>query len=53
MILLRFEQILISLRGGVIVDAGFEREEESADMVEAVQLVEDGNVVDLANSAFF
>jgi hypothetical protein len=52
-ILLSSEQIIVSLRSGIVVYASFEREQESADVVEAVQLVEDGDVVDFADGAFF
>jgi hypothetical protein len=51
MILLILKQTLISLRSGIVVDTGFEREEERADVVEAVQLVEDRDVVDFADGA--
>lgn len=52
MILLRLEQILISIARSVEVHARFECEEKSANVVQAVQLVEDGDVVD-RSFAFF
>ena len=48
MVFLRFQERFVSLVGGVVLHASLEREEESPHVVEAVQLVEDGDVVDLA-----
>lgn len=48
MLLLRFKQSIIHLSGVIIVHARFEREHERAEMVQAVQLVEYGDVVDVA-----
>ena len=49
MILLRSKQIVVRLGSGVVLHARFEREQERAHVVEAVQLVEDGDVVDFAH----
>ena len=46
--LLRFQDRIIHLSRVVEVHAGFQRKQESAYVVEAVQLVEDGDVVDVA-----
>lgn len=48
MLFLVFEQMVVRLGCSVVVHAGFEREQKRAHVVEAVQLVEDGDVVDLA-----
>jgi hypothetical protein len=47
-ILLRFQHVVVSLVDGAVVHARFEGEEERPHVIEAVQLVEDGDVVDLA-----
>lgn len=46
MILLRLQHVIVRLVDGAVVHARFEGEEESSHVVEAVQLVEDGDVVD-------
>jgi hypothetical protein len=46
MILLRLQHVIVSLIDGTVVHARFEGEEEGSHVVEAVQLVEDGDVVD-------
>jgi len=48
MVLLRLQHVVVSLVDGAVVHAGFQGEEEGPHVVEAVQLVEDGNVVDFA-----
>lgn len=48
MLFLVLEHAIVRLGRAVEVHAGFEREQERAHVSEAVQLVEDGNVVDLA-----
>lgn len=48
MSLLVLKQLVVRLGRTVIFHAGFEREQERAHVFEAVQLVEDGDVVDLA-----
>ena len=53
MLLLVFEQIVVRLGRSVIFHARFEREQERAHVVETVQLVEDGDVVDFAHGGGF
>lgn len=53
MLLLRFKQSIVHLSGIIIVHARFERERERAEMVQAVQLVEHGDVVDVALFGWF
>lgn len=48
MSLLVLKQLIVRLGRRIVLHAGFEREQERAHMFEAVQLVEDGDVVDLA-----
>jgi len=48
MLLLVLEHAIVRLGGRIIFHAGFHREQERAHVPEAVQLVEDGDVVDLA-----
>jgi len=47
-ILLGFQERLVGFVDGVVLDAGLEREEERPHVIKAVQLVEDGDVVDFA-----
>jgi len=51
-ILLRSQHVVISLVDGAVLHPGFEGEEEGPHVVEAVQLVEDGDVVDFALDVF-
>jgi hypothetical protein len=48
MLLLVSEHAIVGLGRAVVIHARFEREQERAHVPEAVQLVEDGDVVDLA-----
>lgn len=48
MLFLVSEHVIIRFGSPIVLHASFEREQERAHMVEAVQLVEDGDVVDLA-----
>lgn len=48
-VLLWLQQVFVCLTGSVEVHSGFEREQECPHVVEAVQLVKNGNVVDLAD----
>jgi hypothetical protein len=48
MLFLVSEHMIVRLGRPVVLHACFEREQESANVVEAVQLVEDGDVVNLA-----
>jgi hypothetical protein len=48
MSLLVFKQLIVRLGRRIVFHACFEREQERAHVVKAVQLVEDGDVVDLA-----
>lgn len=50
MVFLMLQQRLIGLSGSVEVHSRFEREQEGPHVVKAVQLVEDGDVVDLAHA---
>lgn len=52
MVLLGFQHSVVGLVDGTVVHAGFEGEEEGPHVVEAVQLVEDGDVVDFAGAFF-
>ena len=52
MILLRLQQRLISFSRSIVLHTCFEGEQEGPYVVEAVQLVEDGDVVDLAYGLF-
>jgi hypothetical protein len=47
-ILLGLQHVFVSLVDGAVVHSRFQREEEGPHVVEAVQLVEDGDVVDFA-----
>jgi hypothetical protein len=51
-ILLRSQHVVISLVDGAVLHPGLEGEEEGAHVVEAVQLMEDGDVVDFALDVF-
>jgi hypothetical protein len=42
------KQLVVRLSRRIVVHAGLEREKERAHVIQAVQLVEDGDVVDLA-----
>ena len=48
MLLLVSEHAIVRLGRAVVIHARFEREQERAHVSEAVQLVEDGDVIDLA-----
>ena len=48
MLFLVSEHMIVRLGSPVVLHACLEREQESANVVEAVQLVEDGDVVNLA-----
>ena len=50
MLFLVSEHVIVRFGSPIVLHASFEREQERAHMVEAVQLVEDGDVVDLAFS---
>lgn len=53
MILLGFEQRLISLGRSIVVHTRFQSEQEGAHVVQTVQLVKYGDVVDLAHGGRF
>jgi hypothetical protein len=48
MFLLVLKQLVVRLSRRIVVHAGLEREKERAHVIQAVQLVEDGDVVDFA-----